>query len=91
MSERPVIAPEDCPEPFWHETHLYCPVCSWQEEPEEEPVSPSLRAAVVEVLLDHQAALDERRQQRTETTWPDESDIYTGTIIRLRTLFKRAS
>ncbi len=27
------IAPEDCPEPFWHETHRYCPVCTWTEPP----------------------------------------------------------
>lgn len=26
---RPQIAPEDCPEPYWHETHYYCPVCTW--------------------------------------------------------------
>lgn len=25
------IAPEDCPEPGWHETHRYCPICSWTE------------------------------------------------------------
>lgn len=49
----------------------------------------AFRAAVTEVLIDHSMALDERRQQRTETTWPDESDIYTGTIMRLRVLFKR--
>jgi hypothetical protein len=37
MSEPPVIAPENCPEPFWHETHMYCPVCTWQEaQPEPE-------------------------------------------------------
>lgn len=27
------IKPEDCPEPFWHETHRYCPACSWTERP----------------------------------------------------------
>jgi hypothetical protein len=32
MSDRPVIAPEDCPEPVWHTTHRYCPVCSWTED-----------------------------------------------------------
>lgn len=25
------IRPEDCPEPGWHETHRYCPVCTWTE------------------------------------------------------------
>jgi len=45
--------------------------------------------AVTEVLIDHMMALDERRQQRTETTWPDESDIYTVTIMRLCVLFKK--
>lgn len=27
------IPPEECPEPGWHETHRYCPVCTWREEP----------------------------------------------------------
>ena len=49
----------------------------------------AFRMAVTEVLIDHAMALDERRQKRTETTWPDESDIYTGTIMRLRVLFKK--
>lgn len=30
MPSREPIAPEDCPEPFWHETHYYCPVCTWR-------------------------------------------------------------
>jgi hypothetical protein len=25
------IAPEHCPEPGWHTTHRYCPVCTWTE------------------------------------------------------------
>jgi hypothetical protein len=28
--------PEDCPERFWHETHRYCPVCTWTGEPSGE-------------------------------------------------------
>jgi hypothetical protein len=49
----------------------------------------AFRMAVAEVLIDHALALDERRQQRTATTWPDESDLYTATILRLRVLFKK--
>ena len=49
----------------------------------------AFRMAITGVLIDHALALDERRQQRTATTWPDESDIYTDTIARLTTLFKR--
>jgi hypothetical protein len=45
--------------------------------------------AVTEVLIDHALNLDERRQKRTATTLPDESDIYTATIMRLRVLFKK--
>lgn len=48
----------------------------------------AFRAAVTEVLIDHMMSLDERRQKRTATTWPDESDIYTATIARLRVLMK---
>lgn len=49
----------------------------------------AFRGAITEVLIDHMMSLDERRQQRTATTWPDESDIYTGTIARLSVLFKK--
>jgi hypothetical protein len=24
--------PENCPEPYWHQTHRYCPACTWTEE-----------------------------------------------------------
>lgn len=34
MSRKP-IAPEDCPEPYWHETHRYCPVCTWTVAPRD--------------------------------------------------------
>lgn len=27
--------PEECPEPFWHETHRYCPACTWTEDDSE--------------------------------------------------------
>lgn len=27
-----IIMPEDCPEPHWHQTHRYCPACSWTEK-----------------------------------------------------------
>ena len=44
--------------------------------------------AVAEVLIGHGAGLDQRRLERTATTWPDESDIYRVTLLRLRVLFK---
>lgn len=46
-SERVVIRPEDCPEPFWHETHMYCPACSWTA-PREEPSTK--QEAVAEII-----------------------------------------
>jgi hypothetical protein len=49
----------------------------------------SFRMAVVNVLIEHQLSLDQRRQQRTAERWPDESDIYTGTIAQLTTLYRR--
>lgn len=42
------IKPEDCPEPYWHETHRYCPACSWTEAP--QPPTPEQVARAVEVL-----------------------------------------
>lgn len=33
MSDTSTIKPEDCPEPYWHETHRYCPACSYAEPP----------------------------------------------------------
>lgn len=31
MADPSSVDPADCPEPFWHETHRYCPCCSWTE------------------------------------------------------------
>lgn len=31
MTDPTMTRPEDCPEPFWHETHRYCPCCTWVE------------------------------------------------------------
>ncbi len=28
---------KNCPTPFYHETHLYCPSCPWTEEVQKEP------------------------------------------------------
>lgn len=42
---------------------------------------------VCNVLIDHQLRLQDRREQRTGNVWPDESDIYDMTIMRLRRLF----
>jgi len=39
VSKHAEIAPEDCPEPWWHETHLYCPVCTWTES-QGKPATP---------------------------------------------------
>ncbi len=47
MSDRAVVRPEDCPEPFWHETYRYCLACSWTE-PREEGRSPE--EAVAEII-----------------------------------------
>lgn len=33
MARKPNEIPSDeCPEPGWHETHRYCPCCSWTED-----------------------------------------------------------
>jgi len=39
------IRPEDCPEPGWHETHRYCPACSWTEPTRSVQPSSGARAA----------------------------------------------
>lgn len=38
----------------------------------------------VEILVDHEFALEDRRKDRTEELWPDESDIFTATIGKLK-------
>ena len=46
-------SPENCPEPWWHETHRYCPVCTWIE-PQEKPTREQLVAVLagqVEALV----------------------------------------
>lgn len=30
------VLPENCPTPEYHETHRYCPSCSWTEDYEED-------------------------------------------------------
>jgi hypothetical protein len=40
------IKPQDCPEPFWHETHRYCPACSWTEnygKPVKRPITAEIK------------------------------------------------
>lgn len=53
--------PEDCPEPFWHETHRYCPACSWTEPVEPAPPTPwrALRDRLNERLTMARQVLDE--------------------------------
>lgn len=46
-----------------------------------------LRYQIREILVDHLLAVEGRNQQRTETTWPDQSDIYDETDRRLREAF----
>lgn len=42
--------PEDCPTPIFHETHRYCPLCSWTEVP--IPPDSSLREQLRYELTD---------------------------------------
>ena len=58
------IRPEDCPEPFWHETHRYCPVCAWVEAPDSS-TEPEFR----EQLPAQAKALDFVRER-----WPSTVD-----------------
>ena len=40
------IRPEDCPEPYWHETHRYCPCCMWTEnygKPVKRPITAEVK------------------------------------------------
>lgn len=39
------IDPEDCPTPSYHETHRYCPSCSWVEP--QEPTASGIDRAIV--------------------------------------------
>lgn len=50
MADRPT--PENCPEPFWHDTHRYCPACSWTEPQEAPKHSPVARNAAMQALFD---------------------------------------
>jgi len=55
MPNRPVIAPEDCPEPGWHETRRYCPTCTWTENYGKPPVPPTRITArfFVQQIIEH--------------------------------------
>lgn len=38
------VPPEQCPEPGWHQTHNYCPACSWTRP---QPGAPMVGLAVL--------------------------------------------
>ena len=48
------------------------------------------RWVLVDILVDFILDVEERERERTDTCWPDLSDIYTGTINRLREAFDGA-
>lgn len=47
-----IDGPEDCPTPIFHETHRYCPSCSWTEVPisPDSSLREQLEAALKEGL-----------------------------------------
>lgn len=51
-----------------------------------DPMTPEIRAPYSQILVDFVCSIEERRLLRTDLTWPDESDIYTTAIARLRSL-----
>lgn len=44
-------SPENCPEPFWHRTHRYCPVCTWTETSNAPVTHPSVSFLSAESLI----------------------------------------
>jgi hypothetical protein len=49
------IKPQDCPEPFWHETHRYCPACSWTEnygKPVKRPITAEIKVPETAMLYE---------------------------------------
>jgi hypothetical protein len=76
MSQHPSqVKPEDCPEPFWHETHRYCPQCSWTEEPDLPTVEDAGRAIAAELDAERDAA-----EQRVE---PHPSNSCAVAVLRV--------
>lgn len=45
------------------------------------------RWLLAEILVDFSLAIEDRRKQRTRKRWPDESDIYSVAVGRLRAAF----
>jgi hypothetical protein len=37
VSEHEPVAPQDCTTPEYHETHRYCPTCTWTEDDDWKP------------------------------------------------------
>ena len=58
MNDPTQTPPEDCPEPFWHETHHYCPCCSWVSP---EAQKRELEAAVLAAIPAKQQEIIERQ------------------------------
>jgi len=62
MAEHPIPTPDQCPEPFWHETHHYCPVCSWVNPDRPLTESERLRAeldAMRNLMFDAVAVIED--------------------------------
>lgn len=38
------VEPKDCPTPQYHETHRYCPSCSWTEDYAEDQLAVAIDA-----------------------------------------------
>jgi len=68
---RPPVAVEDCPEPYWHETHRYCPACVWTEDyGKPEPVAMPYRET---------DPLATRIEARLRAEWPGTTVMGRGT------------
>jgi len=75
------IKPEDCPDPGWHQTHYYCPCCSWTSE--EAPKSPQeQRIAALEASLVKAGVQIHEEKER--------ADRLAGENEKLRALLREA-
>ena len=86
----PTITPQDCPTPIYHETHYYCPSCSFVAE--DAPVSEAeaqrgradaLHAELGEALAERKALLNVVRAAR-ETVDAEPGDPRLHALRRLR-------
>lgn len=76
-----------CPQPFWHETHRYCPVCDWTEQRSEQDAPALSFAALRETNV--RRCLDAFKQSLDDWSLLEWAGAAAGEVGELANLCKK--